>query len=95
MGKRLVCAIVTLCLLMTLIPTDAFAAVSVGFSTYSSKYSVGTTNAVLAKTISVSGAAITDVTTVGIRLTTTAGRIIGEKSEKPTPLNGVINHGTM
>ena len=91
MGKRLVCAIVTLCLLMTLIPTAAFAAVSVGFSTYSSKYSVGTTNAVLAKTISVSGAAITDVTTVGIRLTTTAGRVIGEKSEKPTPLNGVIN----
>lgn len=65
--------------------------VSVGYA-YNSKESIGSTNSVLAKTISVSGAAISSVSSVGIELYDNyTGSRIGYKTEKPTPLNGVIN----
>lgn len=65
--------------------------VSVSWSNYS-KQSIGTTNAVLARTLSVSNAAISSVSKVGIELYNGAGTaLLAKKTETPSPLNGVIN----
>lgn len=66
------------------------SAISVSFADYS-KASVGTTNAVLAKTISVSGASISSVAKVGIELYNNSNTKLASKSETPVPKNGVIN----
>ena len=70
--------------------TTPASSISVTFSNYSN-HSIGTTNATLAKTISVSGAAITSVSKVGIDLYDSAGIRLAGKTETPTPKNGVIN----
>ena len=65
--------------------------VTVSFAEYSAKQSIGTTNATLAKTISVTGTSISSVTSVGIDLYDSAGSRLAGKTEKPTPKDGVIN----
>lgn len=71
--------------------SDTSAEVSVSFADYSSKISIGSTNATLAKTISVTGASISSVSKVGIRLYNSAGTYLDGASETPNPSNGVIN----
>ena len=70
--------------------TTSTSSVSVTFSN-NSRHSIGTTNATLAKTISVSGAAISSVSKVGIDLYDSAGNRLAGKTETPTPKDGVIN----
>lgn len=73
-----------------LMPFQA-SAVSIDTTVYSTKWSVGSTNAVIARTISVSGATIDQVTSVGIILYDSWGNEIASKEENPKPVNGVIN----
>ena len=52
---------------------------------------VGTTTATMAATISVTGASISSVSTVGFELYNANGTALKSKTEKPTPKNNVIN----
>ena len=66
--------------------------IGASWSVYNDKQSIGTTNAVLARTLSLSGGtSISSVSTVGIELYNSNGSRIGYKTEKPTPKDGVIN----
>ncbi len=66
--------------------------VSATWSEYPAQFSVGTNNATLSRTVSLNGAMISSVTTVGIELYNYDGsKQLASKSEKPYPLNGVIN----
>lgn len=68
------------------------ADVPVSFSVYSARHSIGTTNAVLARTIRVSGeVSINDVTEVGCYIYDSQDNLLGSKREQPIPKNGVIN----
>ena len=67
-------------------PTD----VSVTFSS-NARQSIGSSNATLARTISVVGTGIESVTTVGCYLYDANGNQLASKRETPTPLDGVIN----
>ena len=65
---------------------------------YTSKISIGTTNATMARTISVSGASISDVTSVGFMLCDSSGNQLKDssgrdikKTETPIPNGSVIN----
>ena len=65
---------------------------AVSFSVYNAKHFIGSTNAVLARTIRVNGnLSINDVTSVGCYIYSSQGILLGSKREKPTPKNGVIN----
>lgn len=59
--------------------------------TANSRQVIGSTDACVARTISVSGASISEVTEVGCYLYNESGQLLGSKRESPTPLNGVIN----
>ena len=60
--------------------------------TSNSHQSVGSYSATVARTISVTGADISEVTQVGCYLyDNSTGALLGSKRETPTPLNGVIN----
>ena len=63
---------------------------SLSWTSYS-KQSIGTTNAVLARTLRVSNASINSVSTVGIELYGPGGSRLAGKREKPIPKDGVIN----
>ena len=67
------------------------AAVTVNFSAYANKYSIGQTNAVLSRTITVQNASIKDVSRVGIALYNASWQYIGGKTEKPIPVGNQIN----
>ncbi|MDE7312112.1 MAG: hypothetical protein K2N87_10935, partial [Eubacterium sp.] len=69
----------------------ANAAVMVSFGEYTKKYSVGNTNAVLSRTITVENASIRNVSEVGIFLYDSFGNQIASKGEKPVPLGNQIN----
>lgn len=65
--------------------------ITVYFSPYNAKYSVGTTNAVLSRTMKVSNASIRDVSEVGIFLYDAYGNRIASKGERPIPAGNQIN----
>lgn len=67
------------------------AQVSVYFNPYNQKYSVGTTNAVLSRTITVQNASIRDVSEVGIFLYDAYNNQIASKGERPVPVGSQIN----
>ena len=65
--------------------------VTTSYTDYPAKESIGITNAVLAKTLSVSGASVSSVSTVGIELYNGSGSRIGYKTETPVTSGSVIN----
>lgn len=65
--------------------------VSVTFSAYSRKYSIGRTNATVSRTIKVSNASIRDVSKVGIILYDANSRVLATKQETPVPVGSQIN----
>lgn len=65
--------------------------ITVYFSPYNAKYSVGSTNAVLSRTIAVSNASIRDVSEVGIFLYDANNNQIASKGERPVPVGNQIN----
>ena len=67
------------------------AVINVSYTTYTPKQSIGSTNAVLASTISVSGASVDNVTYVGLYLYNAQGVLLANKQEVPLPKDGVIN----
>ncbi|MBR1741623.1 MAG: CHAP domain-containing protein [Lachnospiraceae bacterium] len=67
------------------------ADVRVNFADYLAKQSIGTTNAVLAKTITVENTSINSVSKVGIILYDSSGRQLASKGEKPVPVGNKIN----
>lgn len=90
MKKHWLLAALLVPLLMILMPSLAKAA-SIDTTRYSAKWSIGTTNAVIARTLTVQGADISQVSSVGIILYDSWGNVIGSKNETPKPVNGVIN----
>ena len=69
----------------------SFVTESLVWSEYN-KHSIGTTNAVLARTLSINGStSISCVSTVGIELYNSSGSRIGYKTETPVSSNTVIN----
>ena len=63
---------------------------AISFTAWPEKESIQSTNAVLARIISVTNASINDVSTVGIELFNSAGTMIGSKTEIPQTSGSVI-----
>ena len=70
--------------------TSGSTNISVSFSA-NPRQVIGSRNATVARTVSVTGASIQDVETVGCYLYDASGNLLASKREKPRPLNGVIN----